>query len=164
LISRIGKIDAIVFSGGEPLLQDDLAEFIEVVKNYGFLIGIHTSGIAPSMFEKIITMVNWVGFDIKTAFQSYGKVTQVPNSGALAERSLEILLNSGVDYEIRTTYDTRIISQDDIFSVARTLKNLCVQKWIIQRCVIREFNKMLPLINYKLVKELRKFIDVQLRL
>ncbi|MDR2667071.1 MAG: anaerobic ribonucleoside-triphosphate reductase activating protein [Holosporales bacterium] len=163
LRSRSGCLDAVVFSGGEPLLQSDLVQVIEFVKDLGFLVGIHTSGVVPDMFEKIISLVDWVGFDIKTVFRKYDSITKSQDSGLLAEASLRILLDSKVSYEIRTTYDPRFISQDDIFEIAEILQKARIREWIIQECVIRETEEVLLLPDQDVMEKASKLIKISLR-
>ena len=64
LSSRRGKLDAVVFSGGEPLVQNDLAEAITEVKALGYKIGMHTGGYRPAQLQKVLPLLDWVGFDI----------------------------------------------------------------------------------------------------
>ncbi|MDR0753515.1 MAG: anaerobic ribonucleoside-triphosphate reductase activating protein, partial [Holosporaceae bacterium] len=121
LKSRESLLDAVVISGGEPLLQHDLMDCILKFKTLGFLIGVHTSGINPKAFVEILPIVDWIGFDIKTLFKNYERVTQIPNSGELAQESFNNLVHSNVNYEIRTTYDARFISADDLYTIAQNL-------------------------------------------
>ena len=65
LQSRKGILDAVVFSGGEPLVQDELKDQIEEVKSLGYKIGLHTGGYRPEALAKVLPLVDWVGFDIK---------------------------------------------------------------------------------------------------
>lgn len=69
LVSRKGILDAVVFSGGEPLVQDCLSDYIEQVKNLGYQIGLHTGGYRPEAFAKVLPLVDWVGFDIKAPLE-----------------------------------------------------------------------------------------------
>ncbi|MDR1289331.1 MAG: anaerobic ribonucleoside-triphosphate reductase activating protein [Holosporales bacterium] len=163
LKSRSGCLDAVVFSGGEPLLQTDLIQVIEIVKELGFFVGIHTSGVVPNMFKKVVSLVDWIGFDIKTVFRKYDIVTQFQGSGLLVKIGLEILLNSGVSYEIRTTYDSRFISQEDVLKVAEILQKLGVREWTIQECVIRDTDEALLLPDKNVVEEASKLVRVNLR-
>ncbi|MDR1476144.1 MAG: anaerobic ribonucleoside-triphosphate reductase activating protein [Holosporales bacterium] len=163
LQSHSGSLDAVVFSGGEPLLQDDLFQVIELVKGFGFLVGIHTSGIVTEMFERIVSLVDWIGFDVKTVFSKYDTITKMSNSGMIAKKSLELLLNSGTSYEIRTTYDSRFISNDDIFEIAKILQKLGVKEWVIQKCIIRETGEELTLLDKEVVDGLSEFTAIKLR-
>ncbi|MDR0640560.1 MAG: anaerobic ribonucleoside-triphosphate reductase activating protein [Holosporales bacterium] len=165
ICERKGCLDAIVFSGGEPLLQLDLPESILIAKEHGFLIGIHTSGIIPELFERIIPLVDWIGFDVKTVFPKYHTITSISNSGRAVEKSLSLLLNSATPHEIRTTYDSRFISSADLIEIAQTLRNAGVKKWVIQECSIRENNgnTKLPLPDHTIINKLSNIIQVGLR-
>ena len=84
---RQGILDAVVFSGGEPLAQTSLAAAIAEVKALGFKIGLHTGGPYPRRLEQVLPLVDWVGFDVKTITTEYANVTQVKNSGKKAFES-----------------------------------------------------------------------------
>ena len=87
----------------------------------------------PDRLGKTLEVCDWVGMDVKGPFKDYPKVTQVENSGALAERSLKLLLASGVDYEIRTTVHPTLLSQADILEMAGVLGGLGVRNFVLQR-------------------------------
>lgn len=167
LDTRKGLLDAVVFSGGEPLLQLDLSEKMFHVKHfYGFLIGLHTSGVKPAAFRQALKYTDWVGFDVKTSFEKYENITKIPESGDLAFKSFKILVDSGVDFEIRTTYDGRFISDQDMISIASSLCEYGVKKWVIQECVIRsdgKVNMKLPLPDKRLIEVLEGIICIEIR-
>jgi pyruvate formate lyase activating enzyme len=79
LKSRVGKLDAVTFSGGEPLVQEGLYEAINDVKEMGFQIGLHTGGYRPEHLAKILPLIDWVGLDIKAPFTSdhYKKIIMI---------------------------------------------------------------------------------------
>ena len=135
LEKRKGKLDAVVFSGGEPLLQPKLATAIEKVKSLGFTVGLHTGGFSPTAFAKVLPLVDWVGFDIKAPFdeQHYQRATgsQTPLNNIL--QSLDMLIDSGVDFETRTTCDPRLWSVEDIYTIARQLKEKGVKNYHLQK-------------------------------
>lgn len=102
LNERQGKLDAVVFSGGEPLRQRDTIRAIRQVKNLGFQVGLHTEGAYLNRFIGALTLVDWVGYDIKARAEDYREVVHA-DAGDTAWQGLDMLLASGVDYEIRTT-------------------------------------------------------------
>ncbi len=166
LKKRIGLLDAVVFSGGEPLYQNDLLATMFHVKHYGFLVGLHTSGILPLKLQTVLDVVDWVGLDIKTVFSKYELVTGVQDSGIAASKSLDILANSGIDYEVRTTYDSRYISEDDLTDIANLLAQKHVKQWVIQRCILRkgDDNEYLPLPSSQLIDYLsNNIIPIRIR-
>lgn len=132
---RKGVIDAVVFSGGEPLLQDALPQAMDFVKSMGFEVGMHTGGYRPEALQKVINKVVWVGFDIKAPLseQRYKEATGGIGQVEKVKESLQILLNSGVHFECRTTCDPRILSVEDIYQIADELSALGVKEYHIQK-------------------------------
>lgn len=137
LETRKGLLDAVVFSGGEPLCQEDLISQMFHVKHLGFLIGIHTSGYVPSAFQRTLEIIDWVGFDIKTTFDKYDIITGIKDSGQKALESFNMLKTTSIlPFEVRTTYDSRYISEDDLLRVASFLRRNGINRWIIQQCIL----------------------------
>ncbi|MDR1609704.1 MAG: anaerobic ribonucleoside-triphosphate reductase activating protein [Holosporales bacterium] len=165
LKNRVGLLEAIVFSGGEPLLQPDLMESIKLAKDLGYSVGIHTSGIIPDALKSVLPMLDWVGLDVKTCFELYENITNTPGSGNYAAESLDIILASGVNYEARTTYDSRNITESDLINIARVLGSRGVHKWVIQECIIRgdEPPIPIPLPPQTVLSEIATYIHVELR-
>ena len=134
LRSRVGKLDAVTFSGGEPLMQDCLYDAILEVKNLGFVIGLHTGGYRPQHLQKILPLVDWVGLDIKTSFNEdkYQEIIGI-NHLKNVKQSLDLLLESGVDFECRTTCDPRFLTSADLLEIAQFLKSRGVKKYYLQK-------------------------------
>lgn len=118
LSARRGLLDAVVFSGGEPLIQKALIPAMIEAKALGFRIGLHTSGVAPARLRAALDIVDWVGFDVKAPFAKYERVTGAAGAGAKAQRALEILAASGVEFEIRTTLWPGLVGAADIQKLA----------------------------------------------
>ena len=165
LKTRVGLLEGVVFSGGEPLLQEHLYEAMERVKDMGFLIGLHTSGVIYDNFVKILPLLDWVGFDIKQIFNKYYYITQVKNSEMQIIKSFNTLINSNIDYEIRTTVDTRYISYEDMLSIAKYLTQNNVKEWTLQRCIIRndDGNINIPFLSNEEVLGLEQYIKINIR-
>lgn len=68
---RVGLLDAVVFSGGEPLAQKNLCNAIKEIKKLGFLVGVHTSGYSFKRFAKVLPLIDWVNIDIKASYDNY---------------------------------------------------------------------------------------------
>lgn len=135
LEARKGILDAVVFSGGEPLLQDGLVDALKEVKSLGYLIGLHTGGYRPKALAAAVAHVDWVGFDIKAPFEE-SKYKQATGCVSVVENvvsSLSLLLENGVDFECRTTCDPRILSIKDICEIIDCLKNKGVKKYFLQK-------------------------------
>ncbi len=131
---RKGLLDAVVFSGGEPCLQSGLVDAIKQVKSLGFKIGLHTGGAYPHKLRQCLNYVDWVGFDIKHLPLNYEQVTQTPKSADKAWESLDILLNSGVDYQLRITKHPELISDDQLYRLKKLMKEQYNSKLEVQTC------------------------------
>jgi pyruvate formate lyase activating enzyme len=130
---RIGLLDGVVFSGGEPTLDGCLEDAIGSVREMGFGIGLHTAGIYPERLSAVLGAVDWIGFDVKTAFFAYPALTSTPRSGEAARRSLEHVLASDVGLELRTTYHPALIGDAALRATARELKAMGAASWVLQR-------------------------------
>lgn len=129
---RQGLLDAVVFSGGEPTLQDNLKSAISEVRGLGFKVGLHTGGIYPSRLDELLPLLSWVGMDIKTTFSDYDKVTGTPKSGEKARESARLLLASGVSHEFRTTVYPLYHTPDSLLQLAEELQQLGVKHYLLQ--------------------------------
>ncbi len=136
LSKRKALLDAVVLSGGEPLLQKGLVETAKAARDYGYKVGLHTSGIYPSRFKQILPLVDWVGFDVKAPFSNYSSITQAVGSGKKVRESLELLLSSGLPYEVRFTYDSALFCEPDVMYLVKELQKLGVQNLAVQ--LVRE--------------------------
>lgn len=133
LATRQGLLDAVVFSGGEALLDPVLPRAMAEARELGFKVGLHTGGAYPNALKGVLPYVDWVGLDIKTNFDDYPTVTQLPRSGEPAKRSLEILLQSGVRYECRTTVHPDLHSDSQLCNMADNLAKMGVEHLVLQR-------------------------------
>jgi anaerobic ribonucleoside-triphosphate reductase activating protein len=109
--SRRRFLDAVVFSGGEPTAQPALVAALRFARELGFETALHTAGIHPARLREALPWVDWVGLDIKAPFDArYDAVTRVAASADPVRESLEILLASGVAFEVRTTVHPALLN------------------------------------------------------
>jgi len=129
---RRGLLDAVVFSGGEPTLQRDLPAAMKVVRDLGFSVGLHTAGPYPDTLKRVLPLVDWVGFDVKAPFGGYDELTKTPGSERKARKSLLMLLEAGVSYEIRTTVHPALLTEAALQTLKEEMAALGVQRHKIQ--------------------------------
>jgi pyruvate formate lyase activating enzyme len=129
---RAGLLDAVVFSGGEPTTDTALPGAIADARALGFHIGLHTACIYPDRLKAVLPLVDWVGFDVKAPFAAYSGVTGVAGSGRQAEACVRAILDSGVEYECRTTVHPRLLPPRALQSMAATLSGLGVDNYVLQ--------------------------------
>lgn len=134
--SRTGKLEAIVFSGGEALMQGPaLFQYIRRVRELGFKIGLHTNGFYPNLLADAVDLVDWIGLDFKATREKYPDLTGQNIAYDNMIKSLEIWQKSGKDFEVRITCDPRFISKDDLVQItdilsAKGVKNIAIQKYV----------------------------------
>lgn len=136
LARRVGLLDGIVFSGGEPTRQAALLPAVREVREAGFAVGLHTGGAYPRRLAALLPYVDWVGFDVKAPARLYRAVTRVggPTSAADATAaSLRLVLDSGVDVQVRTTVDPTVLTSDDVAELTATLRDLGVREHVLQQ-------------------------------
>ncbi len=160
LRDRLGFIDGVIFSGGEPLVQSGLAAGIKEVKSLGLKVGIHTSGALPEKFAQVVNLLDWVGFDVKNLFSDYQTITMVPGSGDSALESLKILLASRVDFEVRMTVHP-LMSVDAVTEAMREVASLGVKNAALQKCRDENENPVEhPIFSDKiLLEEIAKYFE-----
>lgn len=105
---RRGVLDGLVITGGEPLLQQDLEEFIRKVRALGYLIKLDTNGSFPEKLQDLLAkgLLDYVAMDVKHTKQQYGALTGCDQKTLVKklEQSMKILRKSGVTFEFRTTF------------------------------------------------------------
>ena len=130
--TRRGLLDAVVFSGGEPMAQAELAGAIAAVHALGFKVGLHTGGAYPRRLADVLPKIDWVGIDVKAPQGEYAEVTGVPDSGVSALASLDLVLASGIAHEVRTTVHPALTPPAALEQLARELADRGVVRWALQ--------------------------------
>ncbi len=131
---RVGLLDGMVFSGGEPTLQSGLVAAIREIRALGFRVGLHTAGPYPDRLNAVLPSLDWIAFDVKAPFGDYAKVTAVSGSGEHAKESLRAVIASGVQYEVRTTVHPQLLGSRDLFVLADSLDGMGVTHYTLQGC------------------------------
>lgn len=105
LEKRKGKLEGVCISGGEPTIHSDLIDFVLKIKQAGFLVKLDTNGTKPAVLEKMIAekVVDFFAMDIKTSLPRYREIIKTGFSVDDIKKSKEIIQNSGLPYEFRTT-------------------------------------------------------------
>lgn len=132
LQNRVGLVDAVVFSGGEPTIDPALEQAMLQVRALGFSVGLHTGGAYPRRLAQILPLVEWVGMDVKVPFQGYDVITCMAGSGRNALASAQAVLASGVPYEFRTTVHPGLHTEHNILALAQALSKMGVQHYALQ--------------------------------
>ena len=127
LIKRKNILKGIVISGGEPLLHEGLLDFITIIKNIGFDIKLDTNGYYPEHLKELLdtNMIDYVAMDIKNTKDKYPMtVGLAPENLDInkIEQSINIIMNSNIDYEFRTTIINEFHTREDMVEIAQWIK------------------------------------------
>lgn len=168
LKEKRGLLDGIVLCGGEPSLNKDLPVFIKKIKGLRFLVKLDTNGSNPDMVKKLIDekLVDYIAMDIKAPLSAkiqiskpkfqikskipmskYQKATGVKIDLEKIKKSIEIIKNSGIDYEFRTTVVKGIHSKEDIVQIAKDIapaKAYFLQNFRPEKTLNPDFEKTKP--------------------
>jgi pyruvate formate lyase activating enzyme len=133
LKSRVGLLDGVVITGGEPTIYPKLSEFIRLIRSIGLLIKLDTNGSNPKEIQKIISegLIDYIAMDIKAPPQKYSQVCGVNVDIKAIGDSIKIILNSKVPFEFRMTLVPQIESTDaeDIASLIGNRGKLILQRY-----------------------------------
>lgn len=114
-------LDAVVISGGEPLMQTDaVIEIFSYVRQLGLKTKLDTSGIYPDKIRQLLDLklLDFVSLDVKTTFSKYRKITG-SNVGFHVKKSMELInADDNVHLEARTTYVPTLHTKKDIINLA----------------------------------------------
>jgi pyruvate formate lyase activating enzyme len=135
---------AVVVSGGEPTLQKGLAEFCRALKALGLLVGLETNGSRPGTWRRLLDgrLIDYVGMDLKAPLQwkAYSRAAglQAAQRGLLnrIRESLQLLLGSEVDCEMRCTAVPGLHSEQDLLAVAEMARG--ARRFALQAFVPRD--------------------------
>lgn len=170
LKSRRGKLDGVVITGGEPCLQKDLPEFIKDIKSLGFAVKLDTNGSLPDMLEKVLPNLDYVAMDIKAPLEKYQKIVNFPIDTEKIQKSINMIMKSGVDYEFRTTVVADQLIGEDFEQIGRLLngtKRYYLQKFVQSKVLDETFYNKKTYSNeqfQKFINCLKKYIySVELR-
>lgn len=125
LSKRRGFLDGVCITGGEPLLNSDIADFIKKIKDMGFLVKLDTNGTLPERLHELLLsgLLDYVAMDIKNSKNSYAKTVGLEKfdiSGV--EKSVTLLRTSGVMHEFRTTLVRELHTVEDMREIGQWLK------------------------------------------
>lgn len=132
LQERKGLIDAVVITGGEPLIYKDIDLFIEKIKKMGFLVKLDTNGFFPKELKELLKkdLLDYIAMDVKWAEDSYVEFSKDKKAVEKVKESIKIIMSSGIDYEFRTTFVKGIHDIEDGEKITSMIPN--AMKYYIQ--------------------------------
>ncbi len=125
LEKRRGILDGVAITGGEPLLQPDIASYIRKIKNMGYAVKLDTNGAYSAKLRDLVSegIVDYVAMDIKNCAEKYGETVGIPSfNTSKIEESIDFLLSGKVDFEFRTTVVKEFHTVEDIEKIGKRIK------------------------------------------
>ena len=121
LEKRRGIVDGVVITGGEPLLQPDLGEFIARIKEMGYAVKLDTNGALPERLKGLLAAgnIDYIAMDIKSSPEGYKKASGSEIDIENFRQSMEIIKQSGIEHEFRTTIVKGIHEAEDLLKIAQ---------------------------------------------
>ena len=162
IVSKRKFIDAVVVTGGEPTLSKDLPEFLQKIKECGFSIKLDTNGSSPEIIEGLLSknLLDYVALDIKTSPKLYPKLTLSDITFDKILKTLSLIKESEIEYELRTTCIPEFINSEILEEIGKLTG-------IVRAYYLQQFSISSPLLdnNYKnitpfYVDDLNNLLDV----
>lgn len=121
LKKRQGLLDGVCVTGGEPLLQKDIKEFLHEIKSMDYAIKLDTNGYSPEKLKEIVDegLIDYVAMDIKNCKEKYSETAGIDIDISRIEKSVDFIMNSGIDYEFRTTVVKEYHTLSDVEKIAQ---------------------------------------------
>ncbi|HIE14662.1 TPA: anaerobic ribonucleoside-triphosphate reductase activating protein [Candidatus Bathyarchaeota archaeon] len=165
LKSRKRYIDAVVITGGEPTIHNDLPKFLKRLKEEGFFIKLDTNGLLPNMLLSCMPYLDYVALDVKTSPQKYPKLgaREIDVQNFLC--TVNLLKEGAVDYEFRCTVIPHLVEEEDITVMGELVnsgKRFVFQQFIPGDTLDKKFSNVRPFSPQKILKFgeiMRKYVD-----
>lgn len=136
LKKRVGVLDGVCITGGEPLMQKELPDFIRKVKELGYQVKLDTNGSFPEKLKALVGegLVDYVAMDVKNSMEHYGETVDVPDFDTTPiEESIDFLISGTVPFEFRTTVVAEFHTIQDIVAIAKRIQG--APKYFLQNFV-----------------------------
>jgi len=136
LNKRKGILDGVCLTGGEPLMQKDVIDFLRFLKSFGYKVKLDTNGFYPERLAEAIEngLVDYIAMDIKSSRENYSKAVGIPDIDiSKAEESVRLIMGSGIDYEFRTTAVKGLHIVSDFEKIGEWLQG--ARKYFIQQFI-----------------------------
>ena len=133
LRSRKGRLDGVVITGGEPTLHRDLPEFIKKIRALGYKIKLDTNGTNPEVLSGLLKekLLDYIAMDLKAPDDKYEKVTGVKINCQNLEKSVKMVIESGLPHEFRTTVVPGLLELSDFDKMGTAISG--ADAWYLQK-------------------------------
>jgi pyruvate formate lyase activating enzyme len=123
LSKRKEQLEGVVISGGEPLIQEDIVDFVERIKALKLLVKVDTNGMFPEKLSELLEkqLVDYVAMDVKAPRGKYHQLTGIDVDISKIEASIDLIKTKAPAYEFKTTFIPGLLKKEDIVEIAEWL-------------------------------------------
>lgn len=163
LRKRIGILDGVCITGGEPTLQSDLPQLLQQIKELGYAIKLDTNGSRPAMLKALASdgLIDYVAMDIKNCPDRYAETvgtSQFPQSEI--EESIRFLMEGDLDYEFRTTVVDELHTEENILAMGQWLSGMGKPKKLFLQPYADRDSVLTQGLSTPDAEKLRRFKDI----
>ncbi len=136
LKKRQGLLDGVCVTGGEPLINKDIGNFLSKVKELGFKIKLDTNGTNPALLKELVSqnLVDYVAVDIKNSPEKYAETVGLKSFDmSTINETVNFLMTGSVDYEFRTTVTKQFHTEKSMEEAARFIRG--AKRYFLQNFV-----------------------------
>ncbi len=136
LKKRQGLLDGVCVTGGEPLINKDIGDFLSKVKELGFKIKLDTNGTNPALLKELVSqnLVDYVAVDIKNSPEKYAETVGLKSFDmSTINETVNFLMTGSVDYEFRTTVTKQFHTEKSMEEAARFIRG--AKRYFLQNFV-----------------------------
>lgn len=136
LKKRQGLLDGVCVTGGEPLINKDIGDFLSKVKELGFKIKLDTNGTNPALLKELVSqnLVDYVAVDIKNSPEKYAETVGLKSFDmSTINQTVNFLMSGCVDYEFRTTVTKQFHTEKSMEEAARFIRG--AKRYFLQNFV-----------------------------
>lgn len=116
--------DAVCITGGEPTRYPELKEVLKTIKSMDYLVKLDTNGYNPFLLDQLLKnhLVDYVAMDVKNCFEKYAKIVNCSDFDLTRIKlSVDLIKDSDINHEFRTTVVRELHSKEDLLSIAQWL-------------------------------------------
>lgn len=135
LREKLGWVDGVVITGGEPTISPDLREIISRIRELGLAVKLDTNGTRPEVLRGLLddNLIDCVAMDVKTRFDGYDQATRVNGMAESVRASIDVIVSSDVDHEFRTTVAPGFVEPVDLIDIAQYLGERGAKRYFLQQ-------------------------------
>ncbi|NLL78017.1 MAG: anaerobic ribonucleoside-triphosphate reductase activating protein [Clostridiales bacterium] len=125
LKKRRGILSGVCITGGEPTLEPELKNFIRQIKDMGYLVKLDTNGYRPEIIKELIEekLLDYIAMDMKNCTEKYPKTVGIERIDTeKINKSIDLIMNSGISYEFRTTVVKEFHTREDMLAIGREIE------------------------------------------